>query len=206
MTKPRSRSEEKRLLIQNAATELFCEQGFASTSMDQVAKAAGVSKQTVYSHFGNKDDLFTAAIRAKCVSFEVDSIELSAGRSVAEVLLDMANRFVEMILSEAAMQVHRTCVTEAPSNPQVSRLFYDAGPERVIEEVGRVLQQLSERGDLQIENHHFAAVQFLKMVQGEARMREEYNIEPRTSQAEIDAYLKSCVAMFIRGYSPRQDS
>ena len=62
-----TRSEQKRLQILEAAMELFCGQGFPNTSMDEVAKLAGVSKQTVYSHFGSKDELFVASIESRCV-------------------------------------------------------------------------------------------------------------------------------------------
>ena len=68
MNKPRTKREEKRKLIIAAATDLFSELGFAQTSMDKIAKKAGVSKQTVYSHFGSKDELFGGAISRKCIS------------------------------------------------------------------------------------------------------------------------------------------
>ena len=55
MVNVRSKSESKRKQILDAATILFTEQGYSSTSMDLIAKNANVSKQTVYSHFGNKD-------------------------------------------------------------------------------------------------------------------------------------------------------
>ena len=58
----RPKSEEKYHLILHAASCLFLKEGFANTSMDTVAKASGVSKQTVYSHFEGKDALFKAAI------------------------------------------------------------------------------------------------------------------------------------------------
>ena len=66
MKKPRTKSEEKRQQIIEASTCLFSELGFAQTSMDKIAKKAGVSKQTVYSHFGSKDELFVNAISSKC--------------------------------------------------------------------------------------------------------------------------------------------
>ena len=56
----------KRAAILEAAKQLFSDQGFNGASMDQIAAEAGVSKLTVYSHFGDKEALFTAAVRAKC--------------------------------------------------------------------------------------------------------------------------------------------
>ena len=75
----RPKSEEKHNLILHSASCLFIENGFANTSMDNVAKASGVSKQTVYSHFDNKDALFKAAITKKCQSYQLDTNQLMQG-------------------------------------------------------------------------------------------------------------------------------
>ena len=59
----RSKSEAKAQAILNGAMQEFLAHGYAATSMDKVAKAAGVSKATVYSHFGDKESLFNAVIQ-----------------------------------------------------------------------------------------------------------------------------------------------
>lgn len=202
MSKTRSKSEEKRLQILSAAKDLFSAQGFTAISMDQIAKAAGVSKQTVYSHFGNKDELFTAAIEQKCIGLRLGEIQLPEEVSAREVITQISHSFSRMILSEDAMQVHRTSVSEAYTNPTVARLFYNTGPIKVITEVARILQQLDERGKLRVEEPRMAAVQLLKMLQGEARMEAEYNAEVRQSEAEIQAYTQNCIDMFLRAYAP----
>ena len=201
MSKTRSKSEEKRLQILSAAKDLFSAQGFTAISMDQIAKAAGVSKQTVYSHFGNKDELFAAAIEQKCVSLKFSEIQLPEDVSAREVITQIAHSFSQMILSEDAMQVHRTSVSEAYTNPTVARLFYATGPMQVIEQVARILQKLDKNGKLRVEVPRMAAVQLLKMLQGEARMEAEYNIEVRQSETDIKAYTQNCIDMFLRAYS-----
>ena len=55
---PRSRSERKRRAILSAAETLFLEHGYLGTTMDEIAALAGVSKQTVYKHFADKERLF----------------------------------------------------------------------------------------------------------------------------------------------------
>jgi AcrR family transcriptional regulator len=58
--------KRKRAAIVDAARRAFLENGYASTSMDRIAAAAGVSIKTVYRHFENKDDLFSAVMQAAC--------------------------------------------------------------------------------------------------------------------------------------------
>ena len=59
----RSKSEAKTEAILKGAMQEFLKGGYAATSMDKVAKAAGVSKATVYSHFGDKESLFNAVMQ-----------------------------------------------------------------------------------------------------------------------------------------------
>ncbi|MBB1489610.1 TetR/AcrR family transcriptional regulator [Oceanospirillum sediminis] len=202
MNKPVSRSEEKRASILAAAKDLFSAQGFTAITMDQIAKAAGVSKQTVYSHFGNKDDLFAAAIEQKCIALMLPGKDLPDEVTAREALEMVAVRFTVLILSDDSIQVHRTCVSEALTNPEVSRIFYQTGPSKVIHDVSVILAELAQRGLLSIDDPHFAALQFLYMLHGEARMHKEYNIESNLTDEDIQKYTHSCIDMFLRAYAP----
>lgn len=199
-TKRRPKSVEKRQQILVSAMELFTEQGFDNTRMDQVAERAGVSKQTVYSHYHSKDDLFAAAIGQKCISHNLDSSMIDLEQPCAEMLLELARRFHELLLSEGPIRVYRLCVGGAEQHPHLSRLFFAAGPERVINLLTDYLRRQSERGQLNIDNPHHAAVQFLFMIKAEQHMRATLNVAPNPQLADSADYLHSCVAMFMRAY------
>jgi len=199
MARTRTRSEEKRQQIMEAASCLFVEQSFDTVSMDQVARMAGVSKQTVYSHFGSKEELFQAAISAKCTSYQMTE-ELFEGEDINTVLQQFAQQFSRLILSNEALSVFRTCISQCQTHPKLAQLFYEAGPERVISLFTEYLRQQDQQGTLSIPQPRFAAIQFLKMVQGEQRMRMEMNLGDLLSEEEHQAYLASSVEMFIRAY------
>ncbi|MEH6577130.1 MAG: TetR/AcrR family transcriptional regulator [Amphritea sp.] len=203
MVKPRRKSEEKRSLILAAAEKLFTENGFQSTSMDQVAKQAGVSKQTVYSHFGNKDELFVAAINKRCIAYDLaaEGVADPDPKKLRETLLMLALRFSGLILSDAAINVYRTCVSQAESYPHVARMFYNTGPKQVVKIVADMMSAYADMGVLNITNPHTAAIHFLLLMQGEQRMRIELNIEEKLSEEEHLNYLQDSVDMFIRAYA-----
>ncbi|NMP30283.1 TetR/AcrR family transcriptional regulator [Thalassotalea sp. M1531] len=202
MTKNRSKNETKRKQILASATHLFTEQGYASTSMALIAKHADVSKQTVYSHFGSKEELFSAAIEQKCdSSILLDFAQVTLTDPHA-TLLAIAKRFFAMITSKEALAVHKICAFEAKSYPQLSELFYQAGPERLTAEMAKLLVEFNDKGLLSIENPHFAATQFLHLVKGEAWMRIEFNTQYQLSEQQIDQYISSSVDLFLRGYAP----
>ncbi len=201
MNKPRSKSEEKRKLIIEAATELFSDLGFAQTSMDKIAKKAGVSKQTVYSHFGNKDELFVDAISRKCISHNLFGLVNDKLDDPEQALTALGVSFIEMLMTPEVVATHRTCIGESESYPHVSQLFYEAGPQRTITEIASCMGEFDKRGLLKIPNPRFAAAQFLCMVKGEVSIQSELNVEKQLSDDTVRAYVHSCVAMFIRGYA-----
>ncbi len=200
-SKTRSKSSTKRQQILQAATQLFTEQGYASTSMDLIARHADVSKQTVYSHFGSKDELFAAAIEDRCDSYQMLDFSLDDLSNPKETLLTLAQRFLCMLTSKEACAVHKICAYEAKSYPLLSELFYQAGPEKVTSDVAELMATLNERKILNIENPRFAALQFLNMMKGEVWMRVEFNTKHQLSEEEINAYLLSSVELFMRGYA-----
>lgn len=199
MPKVRSKNEVKRKQILNAATQIFTEQGYSSTSMDSIAKQADVSKQTVYSHFGNKEELFAASIKQKCDSSMDFDFTVNSSTNARECLLTIAHLFLKMITSKEAIAVHKICSFESTTYPQLSALFYQAGPERLTAELTQLMISLNDLGHLSINQPKFAAIQFLHMIKGETWIRSEFNL-PKISQTEIDEYLSNSVDFFIRGY------
>jgi TetR/AcrR family transcriptional repressor of mexJK operon len=201
MASKRSKNSVKQQRILDAAVNLFTEQGYAAASMDLIAKNADVSKQTVYSHFGSKDELFSASIEYKCKSLSIDSLSLHDLSDPNTVLLTLAQNFTEFIMSKEACAVHKICVFESTTYPQVSEIFYKVGPLRVINEVTFLMAKLHEQKILVIDNPRHAASQFLNMIKGEMWMQTEFNIKERISAEEVDDYLRNSVAFFIRGYA-----
>ncbi|WP_114325290.1 TetR/AcrR family transcriptional regulator [Candidatus Colwellia aromaticivorans] len=201
MVNKRSKNEIKRQQILDAAVTLFTEHGYAATSMDLIAKNADVSKQTVYSHFGSKDELFSASVEYKCESLNILDLSLHDLSDPQAVLLKLAQNFTEFITSKEACAVHKICVFESTSYPQVSEIFYKAGPLRIINEVTLLMAKLHQQKILVIENPRHAASQFLNMMKGELWMQTEFNIKERISPEEVEEYLRNSVAFFIRGYA-----
>jgi len=201
MVNKRSKNETKRKQILDSAIGLFTEQGYAAASMDLIAKNADVSKQTVYSHFGSKDDLFFAAIEQVCASLHILDLSMDDLSDPQHILLQLAQRFTEVITSKQACAVHKICAFESGAYPQVSDIFYKAAPLRVTNEVAQLMSKLHEQKILNIDNAWYAALQFLNMLKGELWMQIEFNTKERITPREVDDYLRDSVDFFIRGYA-----
>ena len=199
----RPKDMAKRHSILEAAKSLFLSKGFASTSMDAVANLAGVSKLTVYSHFTDKEKLFSAAIMATCSEQLPDLFfELPAGVPVDAVLLNIARGFYTLINSEESLNLHRLMVALGSQDPKLSQIFFEAGPERVALEMERLLSRIHQTGELQIEKPLNAAEHFFCLIKGGPNFRLLYGHgEPLSAEAG-EAHVRDVVGIFMRAYRP----
>lgn len=192
----RPKSEEKNSLILNAASCLFLKDGFANTSMDTVAKASGVSKQTVYSHFESKDTLFQAAITSKCRSYQLDTqqlIEASSGAlSFCECMTKVGAQFVRLLQDKEAVAMFRVIIAEAVNNAHVATLFYQAGPLASLATLSDVVEQYGQ-GKLTKTRAHELALDFCSLLKGEFHTMMLCGIQAPMEEQDIEPYVARAV-------------
>lgn len=193
----------KRQSILDAAKSLFLTKGYASTSMDAVAGLAGVSKLTVYSHFTDKETLFSSAIMSKCTEqLPVLFFELPADKPIKDVLLNIARGFQVLINSEESLNLHRLMVALGSQDPKLSQIFLEAGPERVVHEMEGLLRKMDLSGALQIDNPHYAAEHFFCMLKGAPNFRLLFAGGEPPGPEDSEAHVQEVVGIFMRAYRP----
>lgn len=194
----------KRAAILDAAERMFLQDGFEGVSMDQIAAAAGVSKLTVYSHFGDKDALFTEAAKAWCEQQMPGSVfEPAPHQPVGERLMDIARAYFAMVCAPEAVAGHRLLCSPQMVGKQLARMFWEAGPQRVQDEFSRFLERRIAAGDLDIDDVHRASGQFFSLVKGDPHSRLVFDCEDAGQagcREQADAHLEAAVAMFLRAY------
>jgi TetR/AcrR family transcriptional regulator, mexJK operon transcriptional repressor len=193
----------KRQAILDAAKILFLTHGYANTSMDAVASEAGVSKLTVYSHFNDKETLFSAAVVAKCEEqLPPLFFELPEGIAVEHVLLNIARGFHQLINSEESVNLHRLIMALGSQDPNLSLIFFQAGPERVVNGMEGLLAKINETGALSINQPRNAAEHFFCLIKGAGNFRLLYGCgEPLTGDA-AESHVREVVGLFMRAYKP----
>lgn len=196
----RPKSEEKRLQILSAASCLFLKEGFSNTSMDKVAKASGVSKQTVYSHFSNKDDLFQSAISSKCMSYQLDNQHLVASGTpdlpFDTCLKKIGTQFMRLLQDPEVIAMFRVVIAESTTNPHVTKLFFDAGPLASLNTISDVFSlyggsQLSPKDARQL------ACDFLAMLKGEFHIMSLCGLLPSMQDSELRQHVDDVVVKTV---------
>ncbi|WP_159268045.1 TetR/AcrR family transcriptional regulator [Zhongshania aliphaticivorans] len=195
----RSKSEEKRSQIIDAAGALFITDGFEKVSMEQIAKSAGVSKQTVYSHFGNKQLLFTAAIDCKCEEYDLAPNKIKQPMGCEEYLSLFSQQLSSLLISEDAIGMFRACISGAGQS-EVSKLFWEAGPGKIRRQLRVYLEEQSKLGILCIENIDTAAAQLMSMIVCETQFQSLIGLPQSKSTEELKQYATQCAQLFYKAY------
>jgi TetR/AcrR family transcriptional repressor of mexJK operon len=194
----------KRAAILDAAKRLFAREGFAGASMDQIAAEAGVSKLTVYSHFGDKEALFAAAIRAKCEEMlPSDLFNLELKGPLRQQLKAIASGFFALISSDEAISTHRMMLAPGNADDPLRKLFWEAGPKRTQDEFCAFLQARMAAGELDIADPERATQQFFALLKGELHGRMLCGLCARPPRGEVTAHIDAAVDMFLRAYAAR---
>jgi len=187
-----------------AAKRAFLAAGFEAVSMDAIAREAGVSKATVYAHFGSKEELFGAVIEGECERYFAS---FSAGeldpRDIRASLAVLGRRFLELVLSPDGIALHRIITGEVTRFPALGEIFWRAGPERQRVQIEGFLRSAAACGALAFEDARSAAEQFLSLARGEIQLRQLLHLAPEAGPNEIEVAVGAAVDTFVRAFHRR---
>jgi len=202
------RASRKRLQIRHAAVGEFLRNGYVGTSMDDVAAAARVSKQTVYKHFGSKEDLFVAIIEATVgeVMDEVfERVGPSPGRhgELAEELLTMGRRLILLIMQPELLALRRLVTGEASRFPQLGEVWWRGGPARLMAGLVDLLRQAGTNGELSVDDPQLAAQQLQWLILSIPLNRAMLCPGQQYSREELHRYSDAGVRTFLAAHGHR---
>jgi len=201
------RSREK---ILTAAERVFLKKSFLGSNMDEVAEAAGVSKQTVYAHFGSKEDLFVKVVEtmtgtaAKHLKERVD--DPPDDLPVEQFLLDFATEQLLIVLTPRLMQLRRLVIGEVERFPDLGHALHRNGPSRSIERLARAFEHYAARGELAAPDPVQAATYFNWIVMGaptnDAMLLGDSGIP---SKDHLRKHAVDSVRIFLAAFRPQKN-
>lgn len=202
-----TRSAAKHQAIIDAATRVFLDKGYRGASMDEVAAAAAVGKQTVYNHFTDKDRLFAAVVLA--TTDQVDGmVRLVAGSLVDTEHLErdldeLARRFLGTLMRPELLLLRRLIIASADLFPDLGRTWYERGFERVLATLAESFSRMVERGLLRVDDPLRAAEHFVGMLLWIPLNKAMFTGDERPyTSAELDAFATSAARTFLAAHRP----
>ncbi len=182
----------KRKRILAAAKEIFFSSGFVGAGMDHIAAEAGVTKQTVYRYFANKEALFVAMLEEQRNQTANHFLEALNDEDPYVALQGFAEGFVRKHLSEEHLAMIRLLVAEGPQNPEITAAFFATGPKRTMDSLALFVQ---ERFGISEAEDEIKA--FLSILQSQ-RMMVLVGQMPCPTGSEIKVFAKKSVGQFLR--------
>ena len=187
--------------VLEGAREVFLTDGFEGASVDKIAKAAGVSKATLYSYFPDKRVLFMEVVRSVCVQQADSSLDLAEGCcGPRDVLRLAAERVHGVLLNGFSLQLFRIFVAEADRFPELGPMFYESGPLVLHGQIRDYLTVAAERGELVIPDTDLAAAQFIELCKADVFLRFLFKIDESFSEAELERVISGAIETFLARY------
>jgi AcrR family transcriptional regulator len=190
----------KRRQILDGARNVFMDLGFDGASMSEIARAAGVSKGTLYVYFADKNRLFEAMVEDEAFAKAKTGYNLDPEREVETTLREFGRNYIGSICRPGGGSSIRTVMAIAERMPEVGRRFYENVLAKTIDSLAEYLQAHVRPNDLAIDDCQLAAAQFLQMCQATLFLPFVFQAEPAPSADRIAHVVDSATRLFLQTY------
>lgn len=192
--------QEKKRQILTGAREVFLSSGFEGASMGEIARVAGVSKGTLYVHFGSKQELFAALVGTECAQTAERCFVLDEAADVREALTSAGYLYVAAMIRPEHIATVRLVIGVAEKFPEVGRTFLSAGTEAGVARLSHWLRAKIARGELEISDVELAAWQFLIGCHALVVMPLLFGGAPKLENDSVERVVLHTVDSFMRAF------
>ena len=201
-----SRSDAKRRAILDVASEVFVAQGYAATSMSEIAARLGGSKGTLYNYFRSKEELFSAFITDTCQGPAMAIFDhmpaTGVGRSIRDRLVSFGVDFLGFILSPRLIALNRVVVGETGRFPELGRMFFDAGPGRGEARFAQIVEGAMDAGELRREDPIMVGRCLKDLILSDYHHRLLWGVLGDIPAGQLEAHVSGVVDVFLRAFAP----
>ncbi|HXT06341.1 MAG TPA: TetR/AcrR family transcriptional regulator [Roseiarcus sp.] len=190
----------KRRQILDGARRVFLADGFDGASMNDIARAAGVSKGTLYVYFNSKEDLFEALIRedrkqqAERIVFPADDGD------PRPALASFGRQLIALMTQPELIAQVRIVIAATAKFPNLGRVFYESGPRYGVIKLAERLEAWRGQGVLQFGDGHLAARQFIDLCKSGVFQGCLFGLSETASPEAIARSVDAAVEVFMRAY------
>jgi AcrR family transcriptional regulator len=194
----------KRRQIVEGARQVFLAQGFDAASMGEIARAAGVSKGTLYVYFKSKEELFEAIVGQQCKAQAEQIFSLDPeDHDVEGVLTRLGAAYVQFLCRPGGAPPLRTVIAIAERMPELGRRFYETGPAVGIAQLASYLSAQVAAGVLVVDDCEIAAAQFMDACLATVFKPVLFNFGATPTPERIEYVVKIAVRVFLAAYRAR---
>jgi AcrR family transcriptional regulator len=190
----------KRRQILDGARKVFMDLGFDGASMGEIARAAAVSKGTLYVYFADKTALFEAILEQEAFQYGQVVFNFDPARDVETTLKDFGQAYIHLLCRPGGGSAIRTVMAIAERMPDVGRRYYEHGLEKTNNRLAFYLEAHVGAKELAIPDCRLAAWQFMQMCQASLFLPFIFQAAPPPSAEHIAQVVDSATRMFLAAY------
>jgi AcrR family transcriptional regulator len=168
--------------------------------MNDIARAAGVSKGTLYAYFDSKEELFEAIIRGEYAQSAERLCIFRREGDARDMLRDFGVRLISKMSEPTTRALARVVIAAAEKFPNIGRAFYEAGPLYGATRLAAELESLEKSGALKVPDSERAAWQFVDLCQSYVYKRLLFGVVDSISLEDIEASVEAGVDVFMKAY------
>lgn len=197
------RSEERQRAVLDAALAVLERQGYAGTSMLDIAREARASKETLYAWFGDKKGLFAALVadNAAAVDAVIEAVPVEA--PIGVVLADFGAALLRLLLGPRAVAINRAAAAEADG--ELGRLLVASGRAATGRQMVALLRDRAARGDLDIADAEDAFSVFLGLLLRDLQVQVLVGAAAAPDSEALRRRAAAAAELFLRLYGPGPD-
>jgi TetR/AcrR family transcriptional repressor of mexJK operon len=166
--------------------------------MDDIAAAAQVSKQTIYTHFANKQELFADLVLGNADRVESFLAGLAVGADVERGLTRLARDYVKFVSQPDVIRLRRLVIAEAARFPDIARAYYERVPARVVGALAALFERLTAEGRLRVKDQTVAAQHFVWLALGVPLDRGMFLAD--AGKDDLERIADAAVSVFLAAY------
>jgi AcrR family transcriptional regulator len=194
---------ETRQVIYDAARHEFAANGYAATSMEAVARLAGVSTKTLYRLIPNKASLFEGMVSDRLDRFLSEfNLQAADHTDIAEVLQASLMSVADLMLDQDVVALQRMILQETGKFSDLAGTFYKNGIRRTAAALADGLRAQQARGLIVLDDADEAAGMLIGMLSSAPQRAAIFGGLPMPSRSAIEARVRACVKLFLRGCQP----
>ena len=186
--------------ILDVATKLFLRDGYGPSSIELIAREAGVSKRTLYTRFANKAVLFTSVVHRVVERLRPpNEASFFEGGDLKTILIRLGEVILDATLTPNALALHRVIVAEATRFPELAIVVSQRGAgAEAVRRIGALLERETAAGRILVRNTNFVATQFLFMIIS-VPQRRALGVGKPMSAAERGEWVRNTVNLLLNG-------
>ncbi|MFF5975450.1 TetR/AcrR family transcriptional regulator [Streptomyces sp. NPDC012769] len=201
---PVDAASRKRQAIIDAALTEFLAEGYSAASMDAITQRSGVSKATIYKHFGSKERLFLAVIGGVLpktyADLEPSNSTLADAPDLRAALVRLTTDWARILLRPDIMSLRRLVIGEIDRFPQLGQLWYRVSYDMNNGPLVEAFTELHARGALHVPDPKLAVQQLVAATVGVPQLVRTFSPEAEIDEAELARMITSGVDLFLAGY------